>query len=153
GSGRHIHAHPAAPGIGRCPRPPARRAAHGIGGLGGTLGAGHTRSRLPGHEPGGLSRSIATYLVARRRCHDDLQPGAPRYAVDVEVPPGVGARVCWTGVRTDSRAVVRVTNRGEGVVELLLSPWPGQVRQLSGGPGAMTFAISSDDEPADRSGE
>ena len=82
--------------------------------------------------------------------HDLLDTGE---VMNVEVPPADGPRVFWSGVRTDSRAVVRVTNRGESVVELVLSPWPGQVRQLSVQPGAMTFVLSSDDEPADRSGK
>lgn len=78
--------------------------------------------------------------------HDLLDSGE---VMNVEVPPADGARVFWSGVRTDARAVVRVSNRGESVVELVLSPWPGQVRQLSVEPGAMTFVLSSDDEPAE----
>jgi len=79
--------------------------------------------------------------------HELLDTGE---VMNVEVPPADGARVFWSGVRTDAQAVVRVTNRGDRVVELVLSPWPGQVRELSVEPGAVTFVISSDDYSAEQ---
>lgn len=79
--------------------------------------------------------------------HDLLDTGE---VMNVEVPPADGARVFWSGVRTDSRAVVRVTNRGDRVVELTLSPWPGQVRHLSVEPGAQTYVLASDEESAEQ---